>query len=257
LNHTHRILTLATLAAAACGALAAPFTPGNIVISRIGDGSAALNSAATAVFLDEYTTAGVFVQTVALPTADSGANQTVTNSGSATSEGFVRRSQNGAYLMVVGYDAPTGTASVATTLSATFNRVIARVAADGTIDSTTAFDAYSAGNVRSAVSIDGTAFWVAGTGTGTGAAATGGSRYIPFGAAQTSVLLSESPTNVRANLIFGGQLYISSNSGAFRGVSAVGTGLPTSTGNTGWLRPDGDAQPVRLRVRGRDHALHR
>src|SRR5215218_3098318 len=31
------------------------FAPGNIVVCRMGDGAAALNNAATAVFLDEFT----------------------------------------------------------------------------------------------------------------------------------------------------------------------------------------------------------
>lgn len=53
----------------------AQFTPGNLVVVRIGDGSAALTSAGTAVFLDEYTPAGVFVQAVAMPTAVNGANK--------------------------------------------------------------------------------------------------------------------------------------------------------------------------------------
>src|SRR6266705_537597 len=71
------------------GVHAAPpaFTSGNLVVYRVGTGSGALASSATAVFLDEYTTAGTFVQTIAMPTTDSGANQTLTASGTATSEG--------------------------------------------------------------------------------------------------------------------------------------------------------------------------
>src|SRR5713226_10173205 len=37
---------------------AAPFTQFNLIVYRVGDGSAGLTPNATAVFLDEYTTAG-------------------------------------------------------------------------------------------------------------------------------------------------------------------------------------------------------
>src|SRR5688572_8497010 len=49
---------------------AAAFTSGNLVIYRVGTGGAAtLSNAATAVFLDEYTTSGgTPVQSIALPT---------------------------------------------------------------------------------------------------------------------------------------------------------------------------------------------
>src|SRR3954462_521714 len=72
---------------------AAAFGLGDLVVVRGGDGSAALNSNATATFLDEYTPGGVFVQSIPLPTSLSGLNQPFTLSGSATSEGFLALSQ--------------------------------------------------------------------------------------------------------------------------------------------------------------------
>ena len=59
----------------------APFTAGNIVVYRVGDGGAATTSAAAPVFLDEYTPATptwTLVQSVPMPVADSGANQMLT-----------------------------------------------------------------------------------------------------------------------------------------------------------------------------------
>src|SRR5919107_3440865 len=112
---------------------AAPFTPGNIVVVRVGDGSAALTSAATATFLLEYTPAGVLVQTIALPTAAAGTNSILTNTGSSTSDAVLTRSANGAYLVLTGYDAAVGTTALTGTTSAANNRVIGRVAADGTV----------------------------------------------------------------------------------------------------------------------------
>src|SRR5689334_8548217 len=84
---------------------AAAFTLGDLVVVRVGDGSAALNGNATAAFLDEYTTSGVLVQSIPLPTVASGGNQPLTLSGSATSEGFLALSQNGMYLTLGGYAA--------------------------------------------------------------------------------------------------------------------------------------------------------
>ena len=50
----------------------AAFTPGNVVIYRVGDGAGALSPNGSAVFLDEYTPTGSLVQTVAMPTTASG-----------------------------------------------------------------------------------------------------------------------------------------------------------------------------------------
>src|SRR5689334_10758602 len=94
--------------------LASSFASGDIVVYRVGDGSAALGSAATAVFLDEYTPAGVLVQSIALPTAVSGLNKRLVASGTATSEGLLTRSADGQYLILAGYDAALGTASITT-----------------------------------------------------------------------------------------------------------------------------------------------
>ncbi len=94
-----------------------------------------------------------------------GSNRILTGSGTATSEGLLTLSSNGQYLVLAGYDAAVGTAGVANTASAAVNRVIGRVDAAATIDTTTALtDAYSgtagtAGNPRGAVSTDGMNFW--------------------------------------------------------------------------------------------------
>ncbi|ALW85802.1 hypothetical protein AUC43_12290 [Hymenobacter sedentarius] len=217
---------------------AAPFTPGNIVVVRVGDGSATLTSAATATFLLEYTPAGVLVQTIALPTAVAGNNSILTNTGSSTSDAVLTRSVNGAYLVLTGYDAAVGTLTLTATASATNNRVIGRVAADGTVDTSTrisdAFSGTSAStaNIRSAATVDGTAFYAVGSNTGV--------RYVPFGnsgTAATTALSTAAPTNNRSVNIFGGNLYVSSASGSNFGISQVGTGLPTTASQTITLLP--------------------
>ncbi|MBL8521953.1 MAG: hypothetical protein JNK75_14950, partial [Betaproteobacteria bacterium] len=217
-----RLVVSGLLLMMAASAAAAPFTPGNIVVYRIGDGSAALASTATAVFLDEYTTSGTLVQTIALPTVVNGAHKRLTASGTATSDGYISRSTDNRYIVATGYEAALGTASITTTSAATINRTVARVYADGTVDTTTALtDAASAGNFRGSASLDGSGFWVAGS--------TGGIRYALLGGT-TSTQVSTSFTNLRVPNVFGGQLYVSASTGAFR-LGNVGTGTPTNTGN--------------------------
>lgn len=223
-------LALALAVAQSLGAQS-PITPGNLIVTRVGDGAATLSSAASAVFLEEFTTTGTPVQTIAMPTVAAGSDLPVTNSGSATSEGFVTQSVDGRYLITVGYAATPGTAAVTGTSAATVARVIARIALDGTIDSSTGLaDAYTTtGNIRSAVSLDGNQFWTAGTG---GAAANRGVCYVAGLGATTSVQLSSTPTNCRVVGVFGDQLFMSANSGAFVGLNTIGTGLPTGSGET-------------------------
>ena len=69
------------ICAACTTALAGPFTAGNLAVVRVGDGSAALSSVATATFIDEITTGGTLVQSIALPPSG---GSPLTLSGSAT-----------------------------------------------------------------------------------------------------------------------------------------------------------------------------
>ncbi|HEX3129654.1 MAG TPA: ExeM/NucH family extracellular endonuclease [Thermoanaerobaculia bacterium] len=206
----------------------APLTPGNLVIYRMGDGSAALGATGTAVFLDEYTTAGVLVQSIPVPTTTVGAQRRLVCSGSATTEGFLTRSSDGQYIVFSGYDAALGTASIATSSPATVPRVIGRLAPNGTLDTSTALtDAMNGGNPRSAASTNGTDLWISGTSPTAGSS---GLRYATLGAT-TSTNVVASPTNLRVLGIFGGQLYVSSGAGTIH-LATVGTGTPTTAGQS-------------------------
>src|SRR6185369_11763719 len=200
------------------------FTPGNLVIYRAGDGSGSLTNTGNPVFLDEYTTAGAFVQSVALPTVVNGSNKRLIASGVSSSEGLLTRSADGSYLLATGYDAALGGAvNLTTSTSASINRVIARVSGSATIDTTTALtDASTGASVRSAISTTGTDLWIDG--------GAGGIRYATLGST-TSTQLSTTVTNLRQTNIFGGQLYVSTASGSVR-LGTVGTGLPTTSGQT-------------------------
>jgi hypothetical protein len=233
---TPSVLQLAFVAALAPAILAqGPITPGHLVVVRAGDGAAALGSASTAAFLEEFTTAGAPVQTIALPTASVGPNLPVTLSGSATSEGFVTQTGDGNYLLVAGYGIAPGTASVGGTTSAAVNRVIARIDLAGAIDSTTALtDAHNAGSIRSAVSVDGNSFWTSGAGN-TLAGTNRGMTYVAALGATTSVQVPATLTNGRVAGIHDGQLYLSTAAGGTFGVCTIGSGLPTTSGQTSTL----------------------
>ena len=147
-------------------AMLAAFTPGNLVVYRVGTGAAALTNASTDVFLDEYAANGTLVQSVAMPTAAIDSNQPLTAAGTSTSEGQITRSTDGKFIVATGYAAAPGTASIASSAAATYNRVVGRIAADGTIDTSTTLTTFSGGSIRSAATTDGSNFWVSGANTG-------------------------------------------------------------------------------------------
>jgi hypothetical protein len=196
----------------------------DLVVLRVNSiGGVALTNASTAAFLDKFTSDGTPLNpaSLALPIATSGNNLPVTLSGTATSEGGISRSSNGAYVVVPGYGVAPGTSSVNTSSAAAVNRVVARVDASWNIDSTTrSATAFSGGNIRGAATSDGTAIWASGSTTGV--------QLFQFGEA-TSKQITTSPTNIRVLQIFGGQLYGTSGSTPFVNVFAIGSGLPADT----------------------------
>jgi len=215
-----RVMCIGTLAVSA-PASAAPFTPGNLALYRVGDGSAALTTGGTPVFIDEYTPGGTLVQSLPLPVITNGSQRALVASGTATTEGMLSRSSDGNYLWLTGYATAVGTPSLASTLSAAVPRVAGRIDAVGNVNTTTALSDFSdAGNPRSAASDSGSRVWLAG--------ATGGTRYATLGAT-TSVALAPAPAIMRQTHIAAGQLY--ATTGAVPGgVYAVGSGLPTAPG---------------------------
>jgi hypothetical protein len=79
-----------------------PFTRGNIVIYRVGDGSAVLSRAYAKVFLDEYTANGVLVQSIPMPIDNSGSNSRLTARGDNSSMGYINLTTDGKQLVVPG-----------------------------------------------------------------------------------------------------------------------------------------------------------
>jgi Ca2+-binding RTX toxin-like protein len=200
---------------------------GSIVVLRVGNGSATLTGAATAVFLDVYNTSGSLLQSIAMPTTVDGSNRRLTLSGTATAEGGLSLSTDGRYLVLAGYDASVGTAAIASSTSTTFNRVIARVDINGTVDTSTYLtNSFSGNSIRSVASQDGSGFWVAGVSSGS----TGGIHYVSYGDT-TGTRLTTADGAVRSVRIFDGRLYTtagSSTAPTHVGLNTVGTGLPQS-----------------------------
>ena len=227
-------LTLAVASAIAISgsAMAGIFGSGNVVVERVGDGTAALSSAATAVSVIEMSKAGVTKQQLDLPT--SGSTQ-VTDSGSATSNGYLNV-YNG-LLAVSGYNNATGTASVA----ASNTKVGTVIGSDGNVSTatrtlfpTSGTMPFTGNNFRSMVATGANTFYASGTSTGT--PSTGGIWYANNGSfTQISSTATGQPTNMRNVEIYGGNLYTSSAATTGYGVWQVGTGLATTAGQTSTL----------------------
>ena len=179
------VLYAALLLAALPTTNSAPFTPGNIVVSRVGDGVTTLAQNCAAVFLDELTPAGVLVQSISLP-ANGGASLTQPNGftlpgqnplicqavslvGNSRTAGLLTRSQNGKWLSFMGTVSPLGSSFS----SAVISWAVALVNTNGTIDTTTApLQRHGGDTFFSAVTVDGNEFWWACSGSGTSGAFT-------------------------------------------------------------------------------------
>ncbi len=190
------------------------FTPGNIAVLRLGDGSAAVTEAAQAVFLDEYDpVSGALVASHAIPTTGSTA---LTLSGDGSHDGHLNLSSNGGYLLLGGYRADAGSANPVTQSASTVNRVIGRVSSDWSVDTSTALtDAYDFCDITAVVSDNGQRFWTVGEG-----------KYL--------------------DLVNGDPNYdweVPTTTGGLRHVSALGDSASTNLSQTQTIPADLDAGP--------------
>lgn len=135
-----------------------------------------------------------------------------------------------------------------------YDREVALIGANGSVSLQPEANAYSGDNPRAAITVDGTQFYMAGNSdstianNGTGPGTTIGARYGTPGS-NSSIQLgvyyaSDRPdetvkqhvkdNNLRGSGIYNGNLYVSKGSGGNGddGIFQVGSGLPTTTGNT-------------------------
>ncbi len=230
---------LSALALAITPKAQAQFNTGNIVVLQSGDGSAALTGNATAVFLKEYNPATAnqasAVSSVTIPTSGT---PRLTITGNGNTEGLMTLSTDSMYLVIAGYDAATGTASLTSSTSATINRVIdtvSKLGLPGRAASTAS--GISGAGFRSAVKNTGDNYWGSGGASGT---------YY-FGNAATPVSVQTTSTNNRGLLAANGNLYTSSGAGT-NGIYKI-TGQPTVAGTATLMVSLGTStQPLALAV---------
>ena len=196
---------------------AAAVSAGNLVIYRVGTGAAALNSTATAVFLDEYTPTGVLVQSIPVPTTGATAMTAVGNSGT---EGTMSVSGDGSRLVFAGYRKDAGGTSPASDTPAVSNRVVGMLGLDGSVDTSTAITD-SVGALRSATAASPTSSIYLGTANGV--------RYVAGpGAAVTSTVIDT--RNSRQVVQSGGILFAGNGSTTITAkVQSYGAGPTTAT----------------------------
>jgi hypothetical protein len=237
------VIAVALLAAPA-GAQTYNFSPTNLVVLRVagtanyGPGSGALAAASTAVFLDQFlpnvpsqtspvdTTGVLGAPSIALPivAGTSGSPLAVTVSGSATSEGYISRTADGFGIVVPGYNAAPGVASVNNTAPGTVNRSIGIITAGG-MNTSNGFSNGPSGSFRSATALTPTGpIWVSTPGSAT---APGVLLHSNNGTVQVAATITNG--NTRNLAIYGNTLFTSSGASGAPGfgVSMVGSaGIP-------------------------------
>ncbi len=237
------------------------FTPGDLVIDTVT--GAALDSASPITLQQFGLGAGATSVTSAgsltLPQTANGANSPISGEYGSASEGFLTQSVNRQYLTVIGYgvtavnfnSAPLstyGTAALGQTTSllpgqqtgtiyTTVPRVVALIGTNGNVNTTTALTGvFNTNNPRSAVTVDGSSFYVSGQGASK-TDPTQGVFYAQLGS--TTATPIDTSTDTRALAIYNNTLYVSrdqnppgSGSQNFTNVGKYvvpGSGLPTSS----------------------------
>ena len=191
----------------------ASFTKGNLVVARVANATPGWQS----VYFDEYTPSGTLVQTVALPATASGSNRPIGIDCQSGIDGTLNLSEDKRYLLMGGYK--TGLSSVLA--SAGNTRIVATVANDATINTTTELSDIGTSNLafRSVVSTNGTNLWLSGS---------FGINYTTLGASTSTNLINTfGPTNQG---IYDNKLYFSSYTST-NYFGSMNNGLPTSGGN--------------------------
>ncbi|MGO8697314.1 MAG: CotH kinase family protein [Limisphaerales bacterium] len=180
---------------------AAPFTAGNLVVLRVGDGTESLGGSGNSVFIDQFTTNGAPAGSIAIP--DNAPNALLV-SGAASSEGAMTRSGDGRLLVIAGYNiALTNAAllgsSLASASAASAPRALGVLDAHGNFAiAAVTTNQYGGDNMRSGTTDGSGNYW--------GAGATSGTFYFGSGPPNTI------QTNIVNSIVIqdlGGNLYFS------------------------------------------------
>ena len=192
----------------------AQFTPGDLVVVRVGDGVNALANSTGPISLLELNTSGTLVGSpIGIPSGTGG----LQISGTATSEGQLLLNADHTALTLGGYVPPfTGSGSLSGRTSAQAPRGYVTIDYNRNVSSTTTLTGdYSGQNIRSGFA-SGSSLWFTGSGTGSG------SGLVYYNGSSSTI----QGINSRVLGYFGGNLYYSTGSGT-QGIYKY-TGLPTS-----------------------------
>ncbi len=153
-----------------CVTGAVPFGAGNLVVMKFEQDPAftALNSYyAASMIIEEYKIEAdgslTLIQSFNMPETTEGSNHRMFGIPRSTFSGTMTRSNDGQYIVTYGYDAEKGTTlNYNTGINAQINPIVfARIAVDGTINSTTNLKLYKS-EVSGVASNDGSAFYFTG-----------------------------------------------------------------------------------------------
>jgi hypothetical protein len=192
----------------------AQFTPGDLVVVRVGDGVNTLANSTGPISLLELNTSGTLVGSpIGIPSGTGG----LQISGTATSEGQLLLNADHTALTLAGYVPPfTGSGSLSGRTSAQAPRGYVTIDYNRNVSSTTTLTGdYSGQNIRSGFA-SGSSLWFTGSGTGSG------SGLVYYNGSSSTI----QGINSRVLGYFGGNLYYSTGSGT-QGIYKY-TGLPTS-----------------------------
>lgn len=210
----------------------APFTTGNILVFRTGDGFNAMSASGNRFYIDEYAPTGSQtdpIQSIIMPTIALGDNKPVLASGVQSNDGQLSVSSDGKFAIFGAYNAlPNNLLSLTAAPATTIPRAIGRInLATGAIETSMALtDVASTASFRSAIQGPGGSLYATGS--------FGGVRYISdYNAATTTSTDLGNSINWTSLRIFGNtpQLYGSALPNVpptNPKVGSIGTGLPTS-----------------------------
>jgi hypothetical protein len=214
------------------------FTPGDLVVLRGGDATNPDTAASTnqvSVYLDEYTTAGVYVGTVAVPSSG-GSALTLPSIGDFQHQGVLSLSTNGNVLSFAGYQAAAGSSDAdAQTGSGQYQPVVGVIGnSASTLNTTTVVNSYTAGSgspyIRGAVTNDGNEFWTFGKYAASTATSNGGLAYVSGTGSTATTTTVEGFGDWRDVTIVNGQLYGGTGSSSIgaHGPYIISSGEPTT-----------------------------
>src|SRR5262249_38693720 len=140
----------------------------NLMVLRMGDGTTPLGPNAAALTLVEFRpTDGTVARSISVPST--GTNR-LTLGCDQVLEGSLALSGNGRFITLAGYDADLGTANVRSTPAATVARAVGQLDLAGNFSVVARVnDGFDQDSLRTAATMDGTGYWLGGSGlNGTG-----------------------------------------------------------------------------------------